>query len=165
MQFDEFAAARLGALLQYATVLSGDAETARDLVQEALTRAFVHWGRITAAEHPYAYVRMILTNVYVSSRRRRVWPVSRLAGDAIDDPPAPDPSAGAVQRVDLRRALLALPRAQRAAIVLRYLEGLPDTEIAETLACRPATVRSHIHRGLAALRVNDHLRAEEGATS
>jgi RNA polymerase sigma-70 factor (sigma-E family) len=164
MQFDEFAAARLGALLRYATVLTGDGEAARDLVQEALTRAFVHWGRITAAEHPYAYVRMIVTNVYLSSRRRHVWPLSRLGGDAAEDPPAPDPTAGMAVRVDLRRALHALPRAQRAAIVLRYFEGLTDAEIAETLACRPATVRSHIHRGLAALRVNDHLRAEEGAT-
>src|SRR5215472_4045562 len=116
MQFDEFAAARLPALLRYATVLTGDPEQARDLVQEALTRAFVHWGRIATAEHPHAYVRTIITHEYVSSRRRRSWPLSRLPAETVDDPgPAePDLAAIAVTRLDLRRALQALPRTQRA---------------------------------------------------
>jgi DNA-directed RNA polymerase specialized sigma24 family protein len=47
---------------------------------------------------------------------------------------------------------LSLPAKQRAAIVLRYYEDLPETRIAEALRCRPATVRSLISRGLAALR-------------
>jgi RNA polymerase sigma factor (sigma-70 family) len=41
---------------------------------------------------------------------------------------------------------------QRAAVVLRYLCDLSDDEIAEALACQPATVRSLVHRGLARLR-------------
>lgn len=49
-------------------------------------------------------------------------------------------------------ALATLPYAQRAALVLRYWEDRPEREIAEALGCRPATVRSHIRRGLASLR-------------
>jgi RNA polymerase sigma factor (sigma-70 family) len=45
-----------------------------------------------------------------------------------------------------------LPTKQRAAVVLRYYEDLPDAEIAEILDCSPATVRSQIHRALATLR-------------
>ena len=52
----------------------------------------------------------------------------------------------------LRSALLRLPLRQRAALVLRYFEDLPDTTIAELLRCRPATVRSLVARGLEALR-------------
>jgi RNA polymerase sigma factor (sigma-70 family) len=52
----------------------------------------------------------------------------------------------------LRRALALVPSRQRAVLVLRYLEDLPDTTIAALLGCSPATVRSHAARGLAALR-------------
>jgi RNA polymerase sigma factor (sigma-70 family) len=53
---------------------------------------------------------------------------------------------------DLRRALLGLPARQRAAIVLRYYEQIPEVEIASILGCRVGTVGSLISRGLKALR-------------
>jgi RNA polymerase sigma factor (sigma-70 family) len=46
----------------------------------------------------------------------------------------------------------ALPTRQRAALVLRYYEGLDDAAIAEILGCSAVTVRTHVMRGLAALR-------------
>lgn len=46
-----------------------------------------------------------------------------------------------------------LPRKQRAAVVLRFYEDRTYAEIAEILACSEATVRSQVHRALAALRV------------
>jgi RNA polymerase sigma factor (sigma-70 family) len=52
----------------------------------------------------------------------------------------------------LRRALARLPSRQRAVLVLRYLEDLPDSSIAALLDCPPGTVRSHASRGLATLR-------------
>ena len=52
----------------------------------------------------------------------------------------------------MRTALMALPERQRAALVLRYYEDLPDTEIAELLRCRRATVRTLVARGLERLR-------------
>ena len=48
--------------------------------------------------------------------------------------------------------LATLPYRQRVALVLRFYEDRPDTEIAEILRCQPATVRSLVHRGLATLR-------------
>jgi RNA polymerase sigma factor (sigma-70 family) len=48
--------------------------------------------------------------------------------------------------------LRRLPDRQRQALVLRFYEDLPDAEIARLLGCRPATVRSLVHRGLAAVR-------------
>jgi RNA polymerase sigma factor (sigma-70 family) len=49
-------------------------------------------------------------------------------------------------------ALAGLPYRQRVALVLRFYEDRPDDEIAVILGCRPATVRSLVHRGLATLR-------------
>jgi RNA polymerase sigma factor (sigma-70 family) len=48
--------------------------------------------------------------------------------------------------------LARLPRRQRAALVLRFYEGLPDSEIAEVLGCAVGTVRAHVSRALATLR-------------
>ena len=63
--------------------------------------------------------------------------------------PAPDAALGADELWD---ALATLPDRQRTAIVARYYLDLPDTDIADLLGCRPATVRTAIHRGLATLR-------------
>jgi RNA polymerase sigma factor (sigma-70 family) len=52
----------------------------------------------------------------------------------------------------MKQALLRLPARQRAAIVLRYYEDLPERQIAELLRCQPGTVKSLLSRGIAALR-------------
>ncbi len=46
----------------------------------------------------------------------------------------------------------ALPARQRAVLVLRFYEDLPNDEVARLLKTRPGTVKSLVHRGLAALR-------------
>ena len=56
------------------------------------------------------------------------------------------------QRDATWRLLATLPRQQRAVLVLRFYEDLPDREIAEALRCSEATVRSNASRALAALR-------------
>ena len=48
--------------------------------------------------------------------------------------------------------LRALPERQRMALVLRFYEDLSEAEIARLLECRPGTVKSLIHRGLAKVR-------------
>lgn len=59
------------------------------------------------------------------------------------------------------RLCSTLPPRQRAALVLRYYEGLPDEEIAEIMRCRAGTVRSQISRALSALRVTHTLASKE----
>ncbi|MGH9165630.1 MAG: sigma-70 family RNA polymerase sigma factor, partial [Acidimicrobiales bacterium] len=65
--------------------------------------------------------------------------------------PTPSPPATLVAE-ELWDALGHLTERQRAAIVLRFYEDMPDADIARALGCRPATVRTAVHRGLAALR-------------
>lgn len=156
MRFEEFAAARLPALLRYATVLTGDRELARDVVQEVLTRTLVRWRHISGIDEPYGYVRTMVTNEYLSLRRRRRLRTVPLTYDALDGPQAPaapDRGTDVGDREELWRQLATLPRQQRAVLVLRYYEGLSDPEIAQVLGCRPGTVRGYASRGLAALRI------------
>jgi RNA polymerase sigma-70 factor (sigma-E family) len=152
--FDEFVSARLGPLLRYATVLTCDPYLAEEVVQEVLVRAQTRWPRIGGVDRPEAYVRRMVLNEFLSWRRRmlrRALPVRTetlegVAG-AVDDP-----AVGLAERDAMVALIAALPRRQRAVIVLRYYEGHSDAEIAEQLGCRVGTVRSHASRALATLR-------------
>ncbi|MET0494923.1 MAG: SigE family RNA polymerase sigma factor [Actinoplanes sp.] len=148
MRFEDFAAARLPALLRYAMLLSGDREQARDIVQEVLARALIKWERIARADEPYAYVRRMVTNEYLSWRRRRQ--VRTVPLQAVPEPAA---AARAEHGEGLWRLLAGLPRQQRAVLVLRYYEGLSDHEIGEVLDCRTSTVRAYASRALGVLRI------------
>lgn len=151
MNFETYARQSTGALLRFALVLSNDAALAQDVVQEVLLRALSRWDRIGALPYPHAYVRRMVVNEFVSWRRKwaRVVPTP----DAQLDRPVADASEATDLRHDLIAQLDKLPRSQRAAIVMRYFEDMPDVEIAAALGCRPTTARGYLHRGLKTLRV------------
>lgn len=153
MTFEEFAAARLPAVLRFATVLTGDPGLAEDVVQEVLIRASRRWPSIGCLDRPEAYIRKMVVNEYLSWRRRswRLVP-SGLAAD-MDERHTPDAAAGYPERDALLAELARLPRRQRTVLVLRYYEGLTDAEIAAALGCSSGTIRGYASRALAALRV------------
>ncbi|MCG5442272.1 SigE family RNA polymerase sigma factor [Micromonospora sp. NIE79] len=153
MTYEEFADTRLAPLLRYAVMLTGEPHQAQDLVQETMVRVQLNWRRVARADSPERYVRRMLTNQYVDWRRgswvRRVL----LRGEPDTSVPMPtDHAQSAVDRDQVWSWLSRLPRRQRAALVLRYYEDLPDVEIADTLGCAVGTVRSSISRALATLR-------------
>ena len=151
--YEEFADSRLGALLRYALMLTGDPHTAQDLVQETMVRVQLNWRRVDRSDSPDGYVRRILTNQFIDLRRgswlQRV--LLRAEPDEVQAVRA-DHAAETVERDRMWSLLSRLPRRQRAAVVLRYYEDLPDAEIAEALGCAVGTVRSSISRALATLR-------------
>jgi RNA polymerase sigma-70 factor (sigma-E family) len=147
--FDEFVAGSLPALLRFGHVLTGSPQEAEELVQEALVRSLRRWRRIRA-DDPLAYVRRVMVNTHITHWRR--WG-SRIQLGNVPEPVAGDGGLSRSEERDaLRRVLALLPPRQRAVLVLRYFEDLPDPAIAELLGCRPGTVRSLASRGLAALR-------------
>ncbi|WET77520.1 SigE family RNA polymerase sigma factor [Amycolatopsis sp. QT-25] len=150
--FDEFVADRLDGLLRYATVLTDDPYLAQDIVQEVLLRAQQRWPKI---DSPPTYVRRMVTNEYLSWRRRlavrRVVPSSPEFLDQVS-PPVSDHAIEYDERDAMLDRLAKLPRKQRAAIVLRYYENYSDEEIGAVLRCAKSTVRSQISRALATLR-------------
>ena len=150
MTFDEFAAAQLPAVLRFATALSGDPELAKDLVQEVLIRASERWPEIG---RPEAYVRKMVVNEYLSWRRRSWRLIPSGEGDDIAGCASPDPADRCVERQVLLGEMAKLPPRQRTALVLRYYAGFSDAEISELMGCTPSTVRGHVFRALAVLRV------------
>ncbi|MEV0676876.1 SigE family RNA polymerase sigma factor [Actinosynnema sp. NPDC050436] len=156
MTFDDFVADRLDPLLRYATVLCYDPHLAKDVVQEALLRAQQQWPRIQVeVDNPSAYVKRMVTNEFLSWRRRRAAREVSATLHTLDaiGSPTDDPTHGIAEREAMLGRLAKLPRKQRVALVLRYYEGCDDAEIGAVLGCRPGTVRSLLSRGLATLRL------------
>ncbi|MGW1530101.1 SigE family RNA polymerase sigma factor [Streptomyces sp. NPDC002159] len=149
--FDEFTAARWSALFNLARLLTGgDSHRAEDLVQEALVKLWFAWPRV-ADQEPEAYVRKVLTRAAARSARRRWWgerPVEQMPEALAAD----DVSSAVVERSRLEAALSQLPVRQRAAVVLRYYQDLPEAQVAEALGCPLGTARSYTARGVARLR-------------
>jgi RNA polymerase sigma-70 factor (sigma-E family) len=140
-EFGDFYAAHYTALVRLATVMSGSADTAPDLVQDCFVGLHRRWASVG---DPLAYVRRSVVNA-CASHHRRTARARRLAPPALP----PDSELGADELED---AVAKLTSRQRVAVVLRYYGDLSDSEIARTLRCRPGTVRSLIHRALADLR-------------
>ncbi|MEV7390807.1 MULTISPECIES: SigE family RNA polymerase sigma factor [unclassified Streptomyces] len=150
-EYDEFVAARWSGLCHLARLLTGgDRHRAEDLLQESLVKLWFVWPKI-ADEAPEAYVRKVLARAAARSARRRWWgerPVEELPEVAA----AGDMSAIVAERSRLEAALALLTPRQRAAVVLRYYQDLPDRQVAEVLGCPVGTARSHAARGVARLR-------------
>ena len=146
--FDSYVARHGRELVRLAFVLTGDDADAQDIVQEALTRAYPRWERISSLEDAHAYVRRMVVNARTSwwrRTRRRELPVAEVHSNTVAADPADEDDS-------LWLACLALPRDQRVAVVLRYYEGLSYADIAALTACAEATARSRVFRGLETLR-------------
>lgn len=146
-EWSEVATALAPGLLRLAVMLTGSSHDAEDLLQATFMRAQRHGQRIAAMTAPGAYLRKIMLNEHVSEGRRgrlRTVPIA----DAVSRPMEPQAATGD----DLWPLLATLPKQQRAVLVLRYYEDLPDREIAALVGCSPATVRSHASHGISTLR-------------
>lgn len=151
LSFVGFVRANYANLFRTAALLTGNAMSAEDLVQDTLTKLFPVWSRVESAESPMAYVRVSLTNTFLTSRRRAA--ATELIMETVPDR-ATGRDAGDViaERGFAMQLLEHLNQRQRAAIVMRYLHDMDDAQIAASIGCRRATARSLISRGLAAMR-------------
>lgn len=137
MSFEDFVQARSGSLLRTALLLTGQNRAeAEDLLRLALERAYRHWGRVHATTEPERYVRRILANASTDRWRRLARrPEQPLpADDAV--PFTPDLSVAVAERDYLLRALAQLPPRQRAVLVLRYFDDLPEEQPPRDLTAR-----------------------------
>ena len=152
--FDE----HYGPLCRLAYVILGDHALAEEVVMEALVRTFSGWGRLRDASRADFYLRRAVINLARSGIRRKV--IERRAQATLSARPgtSPEPDASEISAV-LWTAVRALPERQRACVVLRYYEDLPDREIAEILDCSVGTVKSQLSKARAKLQaaVKDEL--------
>ena len=149
--FRSFVEANGATLLHAARLLTGDHHRGEDLVQTALIKVYMKWGKIEA---PLPYARRALVNAHIDQTRRRWWgerPTETLPEHAetaeVTDVAASD------SRDQLRRMIGGLAAKERAVIVLRYYCDLSEQETAATLGMPVGTVKSTCSRALARLRV------------
>jgi RNA polymerase sigma-70 factor (sigma-E family) len=135
------------------SLLCGDGDTAEELAQETLARVWLRWSRVHELDEPLAiaWTCRVAVNLANSWLRRRIAErraCARLAVRATDAHVDPDPA----DAVAIRRAVAALPRRRRTALVLRYYADLPVSEVAALMGCAPGTVKSLTSKALTALR-------------
>lgn len=125
--------ARLAAVL---VGLAGEVDVARDVVDEAFARAWLHWGRVRQMQRPGGWLYRTALNELRRRRRRNLLEQRVLQAEV------PPPPAGLGAAVEVWELVAALPPRQRACVVLRYMADLDESSIAETLGVTRSTVSS-----------------------
>lgn len=140
--FDDVYRSHYVRLVGLARLMIGGLGPAEEVVQDAFVQLYRNWESVN---YPPTYVRIAVVNGCRSHGRRRAVERRR---------PLPERATIVVDTtaVAVRDALALLTPRQRAAVVLRYFEDLPEREIAAVLGCRPGTVKSLLSRGLATLK-------------
>lgn len=134
--------------------ITGDRAQAEDLAQETFVKAFRNLAAFDTTRRLSSWLFRIAHNTAIDamrrSRPRAAMDAAHNASSAGSDEPAAPPGPDPVERQELGRALEAalaeLRSDQRAAIVLRYENGLSFDEIGSVLGVPEATARSHVHR-------------------
>ena len=142
---------RYSEMVGLAGLLLNDRGAAEEVVQDAFAKYHLARHRIQDPERQVSYLRSIVCNL--ARGRLRRWGIERRLRP-VPEPeaaPATDAALAQHQRDTVAAALAALPRRQRECVVLRYWLDLPEREIAATLGIAAGSVKSHLHRELAAL--------------
>ena len=128
-------------LVRSAWLMCGSREFAEDLVHDAFVRLYRSG---VTPDSPLSYLRRTVVNLLADSTRR----------DRLSRAMAAEASTIEVERADMEtwQMVNGLPMRQRQALVLRYADDLSLDEIAQSMNCSQAAVKSLIHRGLEALR-------------
>lgn len=140
--FESLVAAHERMVLGTAYRLLGRAEDAQDAAQEVFLRLFRNLDAIEG--DPKAWLYRVTVNVCNDYHRRRR-PALELDTNCADPAPGPERAITLEERKRLlMKGLAALPERERAAVVLRDIEGLSTAEVAGILGVEEVTVRSHI---------------------
>lgn len=139
-------------LVRLASLLLGSTSAAEEVVQDAFVAVYHRWHRLEDPSAAGAYLRASVVNGCRSAHRHR-------QVEERHRPPAPPEPAGpderAAQSADdaaVMAALRRLPDRQQEVLVLRYYLDASEGEIAELVGISRGSVKTHAHRGIAALR-------------
>lgn len=131
--------------------LTHDRGQAEELLQDSLVKVYQRWRRLSRHDDLHVYLRRVLVNGQTSfwRRRRRESLVPQIPETACSSPADHD-----YTEADLvAAALWVLPPRQRAVVVLRHYEDLPEREVARILGCALGTVKSQHAKAIAKLRI------------
>ena len=138
-------------LVRLAALLLDDLGASEEVVQDAFVKVQIGWGRLADPERAPAYLRSAVLNGARSRMRHRQVRARHLQ---TVPPPAPSAETGALAAEEHDRVVAAvrrLPARQREAVVLRYYLDLSEAEMAAAMGISAGSVKTHLHRSLAAL--------------
>jgi RNA polymerase sigma-70 factor, ECF subfamily len=120
-------------------LILADAGTAEEVTQEAFTRLFLHWKKVSTYDNPGAWAQRVAVRLAID-RARRSRMLTRLPLVRRE------PTSSVDTHTSVQAAINALPPMQRAVVTLYYFEDKAIHEIASILACKEATARVHLHK-------------------
>ena len=151
--FDDFIAGREADIFGYLWRLTGDEQAAYDLCQETLLRAWQHFNKIRHYEQPGGWLFRVATNLALNAIAQRSTMRNRVTPLGEHDQPSVEDASGRIARRDLiHTTLLQLPPRERAALVLREVEGFSNGEVADALGVSANSVRMLLSRARAHFR-------------
>lgn len=140
---DDLVQVRGHALARYAALLTGDRDTAEDLLHDALVRCFGQARPLRDAVAAEAYVRRAILTVFLDGQRRRTrWAAVRHLLTRRETVDGPEPAV--VERVSVEAALGTLRPRLRACVVLRFYDDLTVPEVARRLGLAEGTVKRYL---------------------
>ncbi len=155
-EFEAFVSRSTGPLFRSGYLMTADAAETEDLLQETFLRVARRWHRVRSMDQPLAYARRILVNLVLDGARARARRGEELGTSEevteVVDQGSVRVLSGIDDQAAFKWALAALPPRQRAVLVLRYWDDLPEAEVAGVLECPIGTVKSSAARGVAELR-------------
>jgi len=141
-------------VLNIAYQFTGRRDEAEELSQEIFLRVFRSLHLFDLSTHFVPWLVRVSRNLCIDEHRSRAREKAALVGDEPDPERTADPTGsplGSLETKDLERrvreALDRLPEELRTSVILRDLQGLSYSEIAESLKVAVGTVKSRIHRG------------------
>ncbi|MGE5236218.1 MAG: RNA polymerase sigma factor [Acidobacteriota bacterium] len=155
--FAELVRRHQGGLRRCAARILGDAEEARDIAQVAFIRAWENLAKYDETWSFSTWLYRIATNLAIDllrsrdSRDRTHVAHLRLVGDSVGPAAPRDLADREVHEIFAELARVLSPT-QRAAFVLREVEGLSTGEVAGILGCTEATIRNHVFQARGILR-------------
>ena len=132
---------------------------AEDAVQDAVLKAWRHFGRFEREAEMRPWLLAIVANECRRQRRSRWWSVIRVTSE-FEATAAEEPAVSAAV-ADLRRAVYGLPYDQRLVLALRYYLDLSFDEVAEVLKITTAAAKSRTYRALQRLRLSPEVNSNE----
>ncbi|MGW1562777.1 SigE family RNA polymerase sigma factor [Streptomyces sp. NPDC002144] len=163
LEFEEYVRMRQDGLLRIARRLVDDPLDAQDLLQTALTRTYLRWGRIADKRLADAYLRRVMINTRTEWWRARRF--TEVPTGQLPDTGVADCAEQHADRAELMDAIKVLAPLQRSVVLLRHWEQMSTEETAAALGMAPGTVKSTLHRALARLRQELQRRDPDSASA
>ncbi len=148
---DSLFRAHYARLVRALAVVCGQQEAAADAVQEAFVKAHLHWRRIAHYDDPVGWIRRVAINQLRDEHRRLGRKQRAVELLQVEERAA---TVDWSDSSDLTALLATLPRQQRLALALFYVEGLSIAEVAHALRISDGAVKFHLHQGRDRLRIS-----------